>query len=271
MAYKIGFSTDSTEQKKTESVITTSHSNIIPRKSIVQVHFPDSNTTLAYFNSDFDLKIGDVVFVEGRFEGIRGRVVDITYNFKIKLENYKKVISVADTAVSGEFFLTESHFMTFDRNSLPKEKALSWFKPNTDIEEEFAIGYDDTTFCLDTLHSMEITPAIAKRGHNYYLENKVKYLNIDGTNGYAIVVGSEPYEVEFEYQNGEISKIICSCFCSYNCKHEFATMLLLQEIIGLIESEYADQYKNTGYFSIIDKGTFFTFAIDGKKSGTFRL
>lgn len=271
MAYKIGFTTDTTEQKKTESVIATSRSHIVPRKSVVQVHFPDANTTLSYFNSDFDLKIGDFVFVEGSFKGIRGRVVDIIYNFKIKLENYKKVISVADTTVSGEFFLAESHFMTFDRNSLPKKKVLSWFKPDTDIDEEFAIGFDDTTFCLDNLHSMEVSPAVAKRGHNYYLENKVKYLSIDGTSGYAIVTGSEPYEVEFEYQNGEISKIICSCFCSYNCKHEFATMLQLQEIIRLIESEYADQYKNTGYFSIIDKSTFFTFAIDGKKSGKFTI
>ena len=31
-----------------------------------------------------------------------------------------------------------------------------------------------------------------------------------------VIEGSEAYEVEFEYRNGEISQLICSCFCSYN-------------------------------------------------------
>ena len=39
---------------------------------------------------------------------------------------------------------------------------------------------------------------------------------LDGTRGYALVEGGEAYEVEFEYRNGEISRLICSCFCS--CK-----------------------------------------------------
>ncbi len=96
-------------------------------------------------------------------------------------------------------------------------------------------------------------------------------IHIDGTKGYAIVEGSENYEVEFEYRNGEISQLICSCFCSYNCKHEFAAMLQLKETLELIEKNYADEYERTGYFAAVNKGTLFAFAIDGKETGGFTL
>ena len=96
-------------------------------------------------------------------------------------------------------------------------------------------------------------------------------IHIDGTKGYAIVEGSENYEVEFEYRNGEISQLICSCFCSYNCKHEFAAMLQLKETLELIEKNYADEYERTGYFAAVNKGTLFAFAIDGKEAGSFTL
>lgn len=96
-------------------------------------------------------------------------------------------------------------------------------------------------------------------------------IRIDGTKGYAIVEGSENYEVEFEYRNGEISQLICSCFCSYNCKHEFAAMLQLKETLELIEKNYADEYERTGYFAAVNKGTLFAFAIDGKETGGFTL
>ena len=97
------------------------------------------------------------------------------------------------------------------------------------------------------------------------------HISIDGTKGYAIVEGSELYEVEFEYKGGEISRMICSCFCSYNCKHEFAALLQLKETLEMIEKHYAAQYDETGYFAAVNKGTLFAFAIDGKEAGSFTI
>ena len=128
-----------------------------------------------------------------------------------------------------------------------------------------------SSFRLDDLKSMKISAAVAERGHDYYMENRVRYISIDGTKGYAIVEGSEPYEVEFEYRNGEISGLVCSCFCSYNCKHEFAAMLQLKETLELIEKHYAAQYDEAGYFAAVNKGALFAFAIDGKEAGSFTL
>ena len=102
--FKIGFNGFTEEYRKTSKEEYSICPAVTPRKSVVRVHFPARNMDLSYYNDAFDLKCGDIVFVEGKLEGLRGRVVDVAYNFKIKLSDYKKVISVADTNVRGEFF-----------------------------------------------------------------------------------------------------------------------------------------------------------------------
>ena len=271
MAFKIGFSTEHPENKPVEDINIVSQQAIAPRKSVVQVHFAGRNMTLAYYNDQFDLHVGDMVYVDGKLEGQRGRVVDVNYNFKIKLSEYKHVIAVVNTNVTGRFFMAGSHFVTFDREALPASRIITWFKAPTKEDEEFASGSDDAAIRLDDLKGMNVSAAIAERGHSYYMENRVRYISIDGTKGYAIVESSEAYEVEFVYHDGEISNLICSCFCSYNCKHEFATMLQLRETLDLIENHYSDKYERTGYFAAMDKETLFGFAIEGKETGSFTI
>lgn len=210
-------------------------------------------------------------YVDGKLEGQSGRVVEVAYNFKIKVSDYKRVIGLADTEVHGQFFNAGSHFITFDSAALPQGKIVTWYKAPAKEDDEYVSGSDDSSFRLDDLKSMKISAAIAERGHDYYMENRVRYISIDGTKGHAIVEGSEPYEVEFEYKGGEISRMICSCFCSYNCKHEFAAMLQLKETLEMIEKHYAAQYDETGYFAAVNKGTLFAFAIDGKEAGSFTI
>lgn len=270
MAFKIGFAAEHPENKSAEATYTVPQ-QAAPRKSVVQVHFAGRNMTLAYYNDQFDLHTGDMVYVDGKLEGQRGRVVEVNYNFKIRLSEYKRVIAVVDTNVTGQFFMAGSHFVTFDREALPANKVVTWFKTPTKGDEEFASGSDDTSFPLDDIKGMNVSAAIAERGHNYYMENRVRYISIDGIKGYALVEGSEVYEVEFVYRDGEISSLICSCFCSYNCKHEFAAMLQLRETLELIEKHYAAEYNHTGYFAAVNKGTLFAFAIDGRETGNFTL
>lgn len=43
---------------------------------------------MAYYNDRFDLRAGDIVFVGGKLEGLRGRVTAISTRFKIKAEYY---------------------------------------------------------------------------------------------------------------------------------------------------------------------------------------
>lgn len=270
MGFKIGFSTESSENKQETPVVIEPHS-IVPRKSVVQVSFPGRATSLSYYNDLFDLHVGDTVFVDGKLEGLRGRVMEVAYNFKIKMSDYKRIIGLADTEVHGQFFNAGSHFVTFDRKALPHSKIVTWFKAPAKEDDEYVSGSDDSSFLLEDLKNIKISAAVAERGRNYYIENRVRYISIDDTKGYAIVEGSEAYEIEFEYKNGEIVSLVCSCFCTYNCKHEFAAMLQLKETLETIEKHYADLYNKTGYFAAVNNSTLLTFAIDSKETGSFTL
>ncbi len=271
MAFKIGFTADTTENTSAQTVCTAQQVHASPRKSLVQIYFEKRHMTLAYYNDQFDLHCGDLVYVDGKLEGMLGRVVEVSYNFKIKVSDYKRVIAVADTDVHGKFYMAGSHFITFDRNTLPKSKVATWFKAPVKEDEEIVSGSDNTAFHLDDLKRCNFSASTAERGHDYYVENRVRYISLDGTKGYAIVEGSEAYEVEFEYNCGEISRLTCSCLYCLKCKHEFAAMLQLKETLELIENHYGDEYERTGYFAAINKGTFLVFAIGNKETGALTL
>ena len=272
MSFKInGFGGAQANKKQIMPAYETEQKTIIPRKSVVQIRFPGKGIALSYYNDQFDLNIGDLVYVDGKLEGQLGRVTDVNYNFKIKLSEYKKVIAVVDTEVHGQFFMAGSHFIAFDATTLPKEQISMWFKAPAKENDEFVSGNDDTAFRLDNLKGMNINGTIAERGHEYYIENRVRYISLNGSQGYAIVEGNESYAIEFEYHNGEISHLICDCPCSYNCKHEFAAMLQLRETLEIIDKHYAEEFERTGYFAAITKGTLFAFAVDGKEKGGFTL
>lgn len=243
--------------------------DIMLQKSIVEVHFPKKNTTLSYFNDRSPLNCGDLVYVEGKLAGITGRVVSLNYNFKIKASEYKRVTSVVDTNVSGQFHMAGSHFVSFDPDALPKSKVRSWYFDPHSNNEDFIYGSDGYIFSLNNLKEMKITEKIAERGYNYYMDNRVRYICLNGTEGYAIIEGTEPYEVEFQYVDGNIRSLNCSCLCGFDCKHEFAAMLQLKETLGIIEKNYTGLYKN--YFSAVNKATLFAYAIDGKTTGSFLL
>ena len=271
MFHRIGFASCSDESVSQSIPSAVSPAGRTPRKSVVRIHFSARNMTLSYYNDAFDLKVGNLVYVDGKLEGLRGRVVDITYNFKIKLSDYKRVISVADTEVNGEFFFAGSHFVTFDPTALPYSKVISWFKAPDKEDDIYASGNDDFSFNLNDLSTMKISHDVAERGHDYYMESRVRYICLDGSKGHAIVEGTQIYELEFEYQNGEIRNLTCSCFCSYPCKHEFAAMLQLRETLELIAKNYEPQYKASNYFAAVVKGTLLSFAVDGKDVGSMIL
>lgn len=265
----IGFNMGTNKESAEETPVTTYQEEVQPKKSVVQVFFPHRGMGWAYYNDSFDLKVGDFVYVEGKLEGYKGRVTEVNYSFKIKLSDYKKVIAVIDTNVKGDFYLADSHIISFDRNAIPFSKVLTWFKaPESD--EEYVSGDDDSDrFPLDDLSKMKIPHAAADEGMDYFIEDMVEFVEIDGTRGRAIVGGSKSYEIEFGYCDGEISNLKCSCFCSGACEHEFATMLQLKKTLELITENYEDEY--SGYFAIISKGVFMNTVMNKKVSGKISL
>lgn len=267
MKFPIGFAFDD-EPKKVE-MEPQIQKTLVPVKSLVQVYFPERNQTLTYFNDQFDLKRGDFVFVDGKLEGVRGIVREVNKNFKIKVSDYKKVISVADTNVSGKMYMAGSHFVSFDPAVLPYEKIRTWYLPPVKPEDEYETSNDDTVITLDKLDDMKVSQAIFERGRDYYIEDRVAYLSIDVGHGRAIVEGEHAYEVEFQYTDGEIRNLICSCPCGYTCKHEVAAMMQLKDTLEKIEKNYAELHKD--YFAAVEKHALFRFVIQFKQTGSFTL
>ena len=99
------------------------------------------------------------------------------------------------------------------------------------------------------------------------MENRVRYLCVDKGHGRAIVEGERAYEVEFDYADGAVSNLTCTCPCGFLCKHAVAALLQLRECLLLTEKHYSDRYENR--IAAILKGDFFRFVIDRRESGSF--
>ncbi len=271
MSFKIGFAVEN--ENKNVAVNTENNGNkaqnintVTPRKSLVKVYFNNRNLTCTYYNDLFDLKVGDMVYVDGKLEGLQGKVVDVCYNFKIKLSDYKKVTHLIDNKVTGDLYLAGSHMIAFDRGMIPFSKVMSWFKTPDNDDEEYEYSNDDASFNLADLSGMNIASITAEKGHEYYLDNCVRYIEIDGNKGKAIVSGNEVYTVEFSYNNGEIKNLICDCYCTGACKHEFAAMLQLKETLKFIENNHMNYFND--YLAVIDKSTLFNTAVNNAEKLT---
>ena len=239
-------------------------------RSLVRVRFPGRSTALTYYNDRFSLRTGDLVYVDGELKGIPGRVEEICLNFKIRPSEYKRIVAVADTEVRGELYIAGNRFVSFDRETIPYEKVLSWFKA-PDAEEPFVTGSDGASFPLEDLSLMQFRPAIAERGRNYYMEDKVRYLCVDGTKGRAIVEGTQVYEVEFTLRDGKVSDLLCDCPCACHCKHEVAALLQLRETLEQLQEHCPGLWEEQGYFSAVFKPTFFLYALTGRNGGRIIL
>lgn len=271
MKNKIGFTND--DYKENDFEIIKEVEEITPRKSLVSVKFEKTKNTLSYYNDKFDLRRGDIVFVEGKFEGYRGRIIDVNYNFKIKLSDYKKVVAVADTNIKGELFFAESHFISFDKDVIPYSRIRTWYiSPENPDDEIVCSSGEGNSFLLDEeLNKLKIDYAIKQRGLDYYVGNNVVYISLNGNKGKAIVMGSTAYDVEFVFENGEISNLICDCFCNYTCKHEVAVILQLKELLNTIMEKYEEEYNNSRCFSAISTNELFRNVACGDKKVKLNL
>lgn len=68
MAYRIGFTAE--YDRENEAVEGTERpARLNPRRSVVRVQFQSRGGELAYYNDQFDLKVGDIVYVDGKYAG----------------------------------------------------------------------------------------------------------------------------------------------------------------------------------------------------------
>lgn len=240
-----------------------SHQNM----TLVQVYFVAKEDAFLYLCEDIILHEGDHVYVSGKMKDTLGIVVDVRHQFKVRPSKYERVIAKIDTQLQGEFKIFNRLLLSFDRKSLGKEKISQWFF-SPQGEEPYISTYRPAPFPLDDLTQFPIEHARLERGLQYYKEQRVVYMCIDDRYGYAIVRGSEHYEIEFEYNNGIIEDISCNCYCDGHCKHEFAVLLELQYMLQIVESEFKNEYSKNRYVATIDKDVVWQMSVRWTNKGT---
>lgn len=270
MKLKIGFSDKSEEVAAANAYDTALEPRKEePKKSVVRVYFEERNFACSYYNDMFDLKKGDTVFVEGKLEGLKGIVVEVSYSYKIKLSDYKKVISKSDMDIHGKLYQIESYFVAYDKNVIPYEKLRTWYKPPV-TDEEYDENVEGDSILLSNLEQEKIPQYVLQSGKHIFNDDKVLYLSVENSKGYAIVNdGSTYHEIEFTYESGCIGNMFCDCYDVGICKHGVAVLYKLKELLELSEKKYGRT--ELEYIAAVEKTELFNclFNVENQTEITF--
>ncbi len=265
MSTKIGFQFNENTPEREIVVPEIPEEETAPRKCLAEIRFPNVYRPYTYYNDTFDLKIGDKVFVSGKLDGVMGTVEGLSYNFKIDLSKYERVIRKVESHIKGEFNLVGTHMLTFDRAALPYEKVITWFDFPIRTDADYVRCSDGSSFGL---HEIPVGWSRGEHGDWLYEKGQVKYLSLYEKQGRALVEDNDDiHEIEFIFEDSKISDFFCDCYDPYLCGHQFAVVRQLQEVMKLIEENYAEQYANSNCFALVKRETLEAFATDSKVSG----
>lgn len=249
-----------------QAVIPEMEETVVPRKSLVEIKFPGINKNLSYYNDQFLLREGDVVYVSGKLAGQPGRVMSVTYQFRIHTKDYERVLTKLDLTLHGSFTPVKSQMVCFDDILLTPERFESWIMPPADpkvSEEEkdevisgegYVLGIHDLDACED------LCKVIWERGVNYYFDGNLKYLCVRDGVGTAFVKGEKWYRVDFVVdEDGLMTDIYCDCPYLGLCKHEASVALAML----ILEKDTGYDFKTD--FVALDRETFWALASMAEK------
>ncbi|WP_074416157.1 SWIM zinc finger family protein [Streptococcus suis] len=97
-------------------------------------------------------------------------------------------------------------------------------------------------------------PHIVDRGYNLFLDDAVQGLEETGEGYYALVSGSQVYEVEIDFEHGQLVSMWCECPCAQemnHCKHMAAVLFAISEL----EGQPAVEGKGQSFAQLLDKLT----------------
>ena len=214
------------EEKQQRGTVITEPS---PVRSLVSVSFEEGGRTLTYYNDRFDLNIGDRVFVSGKLSGKVGYVESVTTKFRIRLSDYEKVLSVAQTPVLGTYENKGDMMCSYDADTVSPEDFRKWVLPPKDeAEDEEIIFGDGYEISMDDPTSADgYDPSVMQRAVKYCQEGKIGYVSVRNGVGKAFVHGTKWYEIDFRLSGNVLREAYCDCPYPGLCKHLLAVIVLL--------------------------------------------
>ena len=234
-----------------------------PEQYLAEIKFPYTRDIVIYLCENIEVFKDDRVRVTGPMESKIGIVVEVHFPLELPPHIHDRVISVLDTELFGDFHIVDHMWLTYDPKPLHKEKIRDWFispyrhtpcVPVADFEPFHLYNID--TFPIYTIRS--------KRGREYFEEERVVYICIDKTTGYAIVEGSEYYEVHFAFNDEQITSMGCNCYCDGHCKHEYAVLLELECLIEDFMCTSDDEYVESQFLAAINRDVVWNMSVRNK-------
>ena len=241
--------------------------NRVP-KNLVEVTFEDG-CTLLYFSDLPEIKVGDVVSVEGAKENQIAVVNKILKSFKKPKFEMKWITSIIDTDITGTYFKIENDVVSLDTN-LTVDKFMNIYARNN-YKENLAVGEEDIELNLEELEKSELfeDELVIERGKMLYRNNAVKYIWLKDGEGKAVVRsanGDDWYEIDFRCRKGRITYLACDCPYFGNCKHLYAFLLKLRDFTKKFYEKH-----NSDSFVMCSKGCFNYIMLYGKGKVTIEL
>ncbi len=202
-----------------------------PVRSLVSISFDRMNRPLTYYNDQFDLKPGDRVFVTGKLEGEVGFVESVTTKFRIRIADYQKVISLAQTTIHGTYAPKGNMMLSNDMDALMPEDFRKWVLPPRDAEEQpeneivFGDGYEIPLENPSTAEGVD--PAVFDRAIDICRSGRIGYVSVRNGEGKAFIRGSRWYELDFVLDGNMLKEAYCECPYAGLCKHLLAVGVIL--------------------------------------------
>ena len=227
-----------------ENIEKKENENRIP-KNLVEVRFEDG-FTLSYFSDLPEIKVGDVVAVEGKMENQIAVVKKVLKSFKKPKFEMKWISGVIDTNIAGVYFKIEDDVVSLD-TTLTVEKFLSIYA-GVKYKENEAVGEDDIELNLEELEKSDLfdDELVKIRGQKLFKDGFVPYIYLKSGVGKAVVRssnGDEWYEIDFRCKRGRITYIACDCPYFGNCKHLYAFLLKLRDF----SKKFFEKYNNDSF------------------------
>lgn len=224
-----------------------------PVKSVVTVEF-ENGAEYPYYNDEFDLHIGDRVYVEGKLEGKLGIVTAVSTHFKVSLKYYKRVIAKVNKNIHGKFKKFCSTMVSFSSNAVSFEQFKPWIIPPKFEEEEFFVGEGFSLHIEDLPNCDFVTNEAYQGGLDLLNENGLKYFSIRNNECHAIIKGSKSvHQIDFKFEKGHITDLFCDCLHPAFCKHESAALLFLYSLLNKLD---LTEFEKTGCLTAIDFNEF---------------
>lgn len=222
-------------------------------KRLVEVFFGGRNMSLTYLCDKENIKVGDLVTVEGKLEEQIGVVEGVLKSFKIPKFEMKWISEILDRDATGDYFKLDDDIVSFN-STLTSEKFCTMY-----LDEKYksvqGVGDADLGIKLNEFDARDFAEndLIALKGEALYKSNAVPFISLRDGIGKAYVRGSQWYEIDFQYKDGKMTYLACECPYFGNCKHEVALILKVKDILKKLK-----EYENSENFVVCQKHCFYS-------------